>query len=259
MSSVLTVLHNTSRLELQVRAACVVVCEIGTRLAMACACFLPTCRACCRGSDAEAASQEPEAAPPCACFLPFCRRCFPQAPPGGDGDSGEEHEDTSQESASSDTEPEELAGPAGINAVGPQHSVCACFLPDCLACSSARAGQVLPGESGSQGLPKREWNNWKGRIASESTLSLVASVYDELENMLDAAPPDQILARGQGWSSIVSGDASKGSRLEKVVARLCRCGITTVMQARRRDESCENHVNEGQSGLPHSQETRMEA
>ena len=99
------------------------------------------------------------------------------------------HEDTSQESASSDTEPEELAGPAGINAVGPQHSVCACFLPDCLACSSARAGQVLPGESGSQGLPKREWNNWKGRIASESTLSLVASVYDELENMLDAAPP----------------------------------------------------------------------
>ena len=76
--------------------------------------------------------------------------------------------------------------------------------------------------------------------------------------MLDAAPPDQILARGQGWSSIVSGDASKGSRLEKVVARLCRCGITTVMQARRRDESCGNHVNEGQSGLPHSQETRME-
>ena len=174
-------LHNTSRLELQVRAACFVVCEIGTRLAMACACFLPTCRACCRGSDAAAASQEPEAAPPCACFLPFCRRCFPQAPPGGDGDSGEEHEDTSQESASSDTEPEELAGPAGINAVGPQHSVCACFLPDCLVCSSARAGQVLPGESGSQGLPKREWNNWKGRIASESTLSLVASVYDELE------------------------------------------------------------------------------
>ena len=127
-------LHNTSRLELQVRAACFVVCEIGTRLAMACACFLPTCRACCRGSDVEAASQEPEAAPPCACFLPFCRRCFPQAPPGGDGDSGEEHEDTSQESASSDTEPEELAGPAGINAFGPQHSVGACFLPDCLVC-----------------------------------------------------------------------------------------------------------------------------
>ena len=98
---------------------------------------------------------------------------------------------------------------------------------------------VLPGESGSQGLPKREWNNWKGRIASESTLSLVASVYDELENMLDAAAPHQILAHGQGWSSIVSGDVSKGSRLEKVVARLCRCGITTVMQARRRDELCE--------------------
>ena len=77
--------------------------------------------------------------------------------------------------------------------------------------------------------------------------------------MLDAAPPDQILARGQGWSSIVSGGASKGSRLEKVVARLCRCGITTVMQARRRDESCETHTNEGHIGLPHSQETRVEA
>ena len=63
--------------------------------------------------------------------------------------------------------------------------------------------------------------------------------------MLDAAAPHQILARGQGWSSIVSGDASKGSRLEKVVARLCRCGITTVMQARRRDESCEKPRQRG--------------
>jgi ABC-type cobalamin transport system ATPase subunit len=53
--------------------------------------------------------------------------------------------------------------------------------------------------------------------------------------MLDAVAPDQILARGQGWSSIVSGDTSQGSRLEQVVARLCRCGITIVMQARRRD------------------------
>jgi len=99
------------------------------------------------------------------------------------------------------------------------------------------------GESSSQGLPRKEWNNWKGRTASESTLRLVASVYDELQNMLDAAAPDQILARGQGWSSIVSGDTSKGSRLEKVVARLCRCGITTVMQARRRDGPRANHVN----------------
>ena len=70
----------------------------------------------------------------------------------------------------------------------------------------------MPGESSSQGLPRREWNNWKGRTASESTLRLVA--YAELQDMLDAVAPDQILARGQGWSSIVSGDASKGSRLE---------------------------------------------
>ena len=76
-------------------------------------------------------------------------------------------------------------------------------------------GQVMPGECSSQGLPRREWNNWKGRTASESTLRLVASVYDELQNMLDAVAPDQILARGQGWSSIVSRDISKGSRLDK--------------------------------------------
>ena len=50
----------------------------------------------------------------------------------------------------------------------------------------------------------------KVRTASESTLRLVASVYEELQNMLVAAAPDQILARGQVWSSIVSGDASKG-------------------------------------------------
>ena len=148
-------------------------------------------------------------------LLPLCQRCFPQAPQVGGGDSGEELEDKSQESASSDTEPEEPAGPAGINAVGHQRVVCACFLPDCLVCSGACVGQVMPGESSSQGLPRREWNNWKGRAASDSTLRLVAYVYAELQNMLDAAAPDQMLARGQGWSSIVSGDTSRGSRLEK--------------------------------------------
>jgi hypothetical protein len=54
-------------------------------------------------------------------FLPLCQRCFQQPPQIGGGDYGEELEDKSQESASSDTEPEELGGPAGINAVGPQH------------------------------------------------------------------------------------------------------------------------------------------
>ena len=87
----------------------------------------------------------------------------------------------------------------------------------------------------SQALPKRQWNNWKGRTASDSTLRLVASVHDELQTMLGASVEEQILSRGQGWSSVSSGDASKGSRLEKIVARLCRCGITTVMQARRLD------------------------
>ena len=148
----------------------------------------------------------------CMCLLPLCQRCFPQAPQVGGGDSGEELEDKSQESASSDTEPEKPAGPAGINAVGPQPVVCTCFLPDCLVCSGACAGQVMPGESSAQGLPRREWNNWKGRTASESSLRLVASVCNELQNMLGATAPDQILACGQGWSSIVSGDTSEGSR-----------------------------------------------
>ena len=91
----------------------------------------------------------------CACFLPLCQRCFPQAPQIGGGDSGEELEDNSQEPASSETEPEEPAGPADINAVGNQHVVRACFLPDCLVCSGACAGQVMTGESSSQGLPRR--------------------------------------------------------------------------------------------------------
>ena len=78
-----------------------------------------------------------------------------------------------------------------------------------------------------------------------------------LQNMLDAAAPDQILARGQGWSSIVSGDASKGSRLAQVVARLCRCGITTVMQAMRHDGPRENHVNNWLSGHIHQRDMRM--
>ena len=51
--------------------------------------------------------------------------------------------------------------------------------------------------------------------------------------MLGASVKEQILSRGQGWPSVSSRDASKGSRLEKIVARLCRCGITTVMQSRR--------------------------
>ena len=129
--------------------------------------------------------------------------CFRQAPQIGGGDYGEELEDKSQESASSDTEPEEPAGPAGINAVGPQHVVCACFFPDCSVCSGACAGQVMLGESSSQGLPRRERNNCKGRTASESTLRLVAYVYDELQNMLDAVAPDQILADSRSWPGLV--------------------------------------------------------
>jgi len=100
-----------------------------------------------------------------------------------------------------------------------------------MTCS--RIGREVSGATSSRALPKREWNNWKGRTAPEATLRLVASVHDEMQMMLDAPSAEQILGRGQGWSSLPSGDSSKGSRLEKVVARLCRCGITTVMQARR--------------------------
>ena len=126
----------------------------------------------------------------CASFLPLCQMCFPQAPQVGGGYSGEELEDKSPESASSDTEPEELVGPAGVNAVGPQHAICACLPPDCLVCSGACAGQVMPGESGSQGFPRRERNYLKGRTTSESTLRLVASVYDELQIGCSCPRPD---------------------------------------------------------------------
>ena len=103
----------------------------------------------------------------------------------------------------------------------------------------------MPGETGSQDLPEDLWNSWKGRAASASILRWVVSVYDALRSMLGAAAPDQIFTRGQGWSSIMSGDAPQGSRLEQVVARLCRCGVTIVMQARRYDGPRESHVYEG--------------
>ncbi len=125
------------------------------------------------------------------------------------------------------------AAPPPAVAPPPPTMPCTCLLPTCPACSGA--GTVVLGPTSSQALPKRKWNNWKGRTASESARRLVASVHDELQDMLDTAAPEQILTRGRGWSSISSGDVSKGSRLEKVVARLCRCGITTVMQARRFD------------------------
>jgi hypothetical protein len=52
---------------------------------------------------------------------------------------------------------------------------------------------------------KREWNSWKGRTALETTLRLVASVHDGMPMMLDAPGAEQILDRGQGWSSLPGG------------------------------------------------------
>ena len=96
-----------------------------------------------------------------------------------------------------------------MSAIGPHHAACANLRPDCLVCSSAWVGQVMPGETGPQGLPNAPWASWMGRAASATILRLAVFVYDELHTMLGAAAPDQILARGQGWSSIVSGDTSK--------------------------------------------------
>ena len=104
-------LRNTSQLELQGRVGLVCVREIGTWFAMA-----------------------------CACVFAVVPEVFPAGAAGRRRDSGEKLEDKPQESASSDTEPEEPAGPAGINAVGTQHDVCARFLTDCLVCSGACVG-----------------------------------------------------------------------------------------------------------------------
>ena len=143
------------------------------------------------------------------CLLPDCPTCGVSVSPGADVGLGLGRQVASHQSST----------------IG-----CSCFLPDCMTCS--RTGREVSGATSSRALPKREWNTWKGRAALETTLRLVASVHDEMQMMLDAPGAEQILGRGQGWSSLPSGDSSKGSRLEKVVARLCRCGITTVMQAR---------------------------
>ena len=79
-----------------------------------------------------------------------------------------------------------------------------------------------------------EWtSSGKGRTACTTTLRLVAAVHDELEVLLSASSSEQWLCRGEGWSGITTWKKSKGSRLEKVVAGLCRCGITTVLRARK--------------------------
>ena len=80
----------------------------------------------------------------------------------------------------------------------------------------------------------------------------MAYVYDELQNMFDAVAPDQIIARGMGWSSIVSGDTSKGSRLEKSSG-----STVSVWHNERRDGPRENHVNKELSWRTHQRELRI--
>jgi hypothetical protein len=134
---------------------------------------------------------------PCCCRLPNCPPCGMSVSPGADVGLGLGRQVASHQSST----------------IG-----CSCFLPDCMTCS--RTGGEVSGATSSRALPKREWNTWKGRTALATTLRLVASVHDEMQMMLDAPSAEQILGRGQGWSSLPSGDSSKGSRLEKVVARL---------------------------------------
>jgi hypothetical protein len=112
--------------------------------------------------------------------------------------------------------------------------LCRCVLTDCIVLilywhAGFRGDQLTGIADNGVGQVERP----SSQTALETTLRLVASVHDDMQMILDAPGAEQILGRGQGWSSLPSGDSSKGSRLEKVVARLSRCGITIGMQARR--------------------------
>lgn len=125
------------------------VCErfVLTHLAMACMCFMPSCRAC-NGSGASAESQKLQANVSCACFLLSCRQCTPEMGPKKNVSSDTEA-DTDDDSLSGRSEPSptdsegEDQGPSGINALGPQGKSginasgpkCQCFMLGCLACT----------------------------------------------------------------------------------------------------------------------------
>ncbi len=106
-------------------------------------------------------------------------------------------------------------------------SACYCFLPSCATCNGGQNSRAQSSNMATKATSGR------GHIVSESVLHVVAGVHDELEKMLATeSPSENWLCEGRGWAAIPTWKDSKGSRLEKVVARLCRCGIWTVQKAR---------------------------
>ena len=109
----------------------------------------------------------------------------------------------------------------------PAAARCQCSLPSCSVCCSSA------GDKGWGAAPMQWRSDSKGHASPQTTLRLVAAVHDELELMLSRSDNEQWLSQGRGWYHLPTAADSKGSRLAKVVTRLCRCGITTVQQARR--------------------------
>ena len=78
----------------------------------------------------------------------------------------------------------------------------------------------------------------RGNAMPGRGLRLIAAVHDELQQMLQEG--EGWLAKGKGWDRITSmrqdPHSYNASRLEKVVARLCRCSFWLVRKARSRSK-----------------------
>ena len=92
--------------------------------AMACACFLPSCRICSGGGGGPTAVAH-EHWGACTCLLPSCKQCSMEVPwPWGDF-------------TDSAVVPQ---GPAGIDAVRPQ---CMCLMADCVTCQGVTVAVAI--------------------------------------------------------------------------------------------------------------------
>ena len=98
-------------------------------------------------------------------------------------------------------------------------AACFCFLPDCRDCCGSRGRN----------------NSSTGTIGSGNSmptrgLRIIAAAHDELQAMLKQ--DGGWLSRGKGWRTINTKSHHHASRLEEVVARLCRCSVSLVQKAR---------------------------
>ena len=108
---------------------------------------------------------------------------------------------------------------------------CCCFLPDCKICNSSSSNSSR-NMTATQSTSARVLGS--GNLMPARGLCVIAGVHDELQKMLQQ--DGGWLAKGKGWDGIPSlrqdPNSHHASRLEKVVARLCRCSVQLVQKAR---------------------------